>query len=491
MLQMDPTPEHDIEIALAHHRAGRVEEAELVYRSILSKHPGHPEALKYLGVLAGQLGHHDQGLELLRMAHEATPADAEIYVNRGMILQQLGRNADAQVAYQEALRLGAQLPEVHNLLGSALHAQGLFAQAIEQYRQALEMAGDFLPALGNMAAAQKDLGQWEEAARICHRMIELSPQMPEAYLQLAIVLGEAGKLDEAVEQVKRGLELDENNSDAWDLLGQLLAQQGKLPEAAGCHLHAISLDANTPRFHAHLGDALAGQGHLDKAIEAYRHAMALDPKDPQVHSRLLVAMGRLETIEPRAVYEEALNWGRAHAEKAPKFNTHANVRDPQKVIRIGYVSPAFETMKAGGLSERIVSGHDPARVEAFCYSDARGIHPLANVRWRDVAGLPDERFCQIVREDQIDILVDLVGHLPGNRLLALARRPAPVQVSWGFPHTTGMTEIDYRLTNTVIPAGGEKYYSEKVVRLTTNSADLVRDLERAYRRMWGDWCRSR
>jgi tetratricopeptide (TPR) repeat protein len=472
-----------------------MDEAELVYRSILAKEPRHPEALKYLGVLAGQLGHHDQALELLRMAQEGTPTDPEIHVNRGLILQQRGQPADAQVAYQEALRLRPQWPQVLTLLGDTLHAQGLFQGAIEQYRKALDLEGDLLPAMGNMAAAFKDLGQWDQAADCCRRMIELSPQLPDAYLTLAIVLGESGKLQEAVDQVKRALEVDDKNPDAWDLLGQLLTQQGKLPEAAGCHLHAISLNQNVPRYHANLGDALLGQGHVDNAIDAYRHALSLNPRDAQVHSRLLVAMGQSEKIQKREVFEEAVNWGRQHAHPVPKFDTYANGRDPQRIIRVGYVSPAFSTVKAGALNERILTSHDPARVEVFCYSDARQsdqvsprIKSAPNVKWRDMAGLPDERFCQTVREDRIDILVDLVGHLPANRLLALGASARANPGELGLSPYDGDDRDRLSPDQHDHPARCGKALHEKLFRLTTNDSDLVRDLERAYRRMWATWC---
>jgi protein O-GlcNAc transferase len=304
-----------------------------------------------------------------------------------------------------------------------------------------------------------------------------------------------GKIDEAEQAAKRALELDADNADAWDLLGLVLQQQNKLPDAAGCHLKAVALNAQKPAYHANLGDAVLKQGHAERALDAYRNALALNPNDASVHSRVLVAMGRSGKFGFREIYDEAVAWGRRHAHAVgDPYADYPNTRDPDRRLRVGYVSPNF----TGDWMLELLTNHDPAKVEIFCYSDGRPDDPATQplkstgVTWREVAGLPDARFCQVVREDQIDILVDLAGHLPGNRLLAFARRPAPVQVTWGFPHTTGMSEMNYRIVN---PGAedqmrAEKYHTEKLVQIAGLGAERVTSLEEAYRTIWKAWCNA-
>ena len=493
---MDPALEQSVEIALAHHRAGRMHEAELVYRQILQKQPKHPAALHYLGVIAGQLGHHEQALELLKMAAQAEPGNPEVHLNGGMVLQLVGRHAEAVDAFREALRLRPGWVDVINILGNSLFAQGHYEDALTQYQEALAIDSNFQPALGNLAATYKALSRWDDAAGACRRLIELSPHMPDAHMHLAIVLADSGKIEEAERSVKRALELDSENPDAWDLLGQILQQQNKLPEAAGCHLKAISINSRNPQYHANLGDAVLKQGHAHQAHDAYRKALELNPQDSSVHSRVLVAMGQSGRFGFREIYEEAVAWGRRHAHAvAETYPEYPNSRDPNRRIRIGYVSPNF----TGEWIGELLANHDRAKVDVFCYSDGRPGDPAtqaleaSDVAWCETAGVHDERFCDAVRRAQIDILVDLAGHLPGNRLLAFARRPAPVQVTWGYPHTTGMTEMSYRIVNpgATDQLAAEKYHTEKLVPVQGTGKALAESLEARFREMWCSWCSGR
>ena len=152
---------------------------------------------------------------------------------------------------------------------------------------------------------------------------------------------------------------------------------------------------------------------------------------------------------------------------------HLNRPDPCRRLRIGYVSPDLRRHPVSAIFTPLLEAHDRKRVEPICYynfdgEDAVTLHLKAlAAHWRPVAGLSDEALCQQIRADRIDILVDLAGHTAHNRLLAFARRPAPIQVSWlGYFNTTGLATMDYFLSDPwSSPAGQERHYVERLLRL--------------------------
>src|SRR5262249_38309202 len=153
-----------------------------------------------------------------------------------------------------------------------------------------------------------------------------------------------------------------------------------------------------------------------------------------------------------AIRDECRRWNAQHAEPLAKgIRPHANLPDPERRLRIGYVSPDFRDHADSFFTIPLLSNHDHGRFEIFCYSQVA--HPDALTErlrgyadiWRDIVGLSDQQVADLVRGDGIDILVDLKVHTADNRLLVFARKPAPVQVTWlGYPGTTGLSAMDYR-----------------------------------------------
>ena len=176
-----------------------------------------------------------------------------------------------------------------------------------------------------------------------------------------------------------------------------------------------------------------------------------------------------------ALYQEARRWNEQHAEPLAKYRQpHANSADPERRLRIGYVSPDFRSHPVSYAVMPLLSNHDHRQVEIFCYAEVacpddvtERLRGCADV-WRDTAGLTDEQMAGMVRQDRIDILVDLALHTASNRLLVFARKPAPVQVTFaGYPGTTGLSAIDYRLTDPYLdpPGANDSCYSEQSIRL--------------------------
>ncbi|HMK49909.1 MAG TPA: hypothetical protein VK435_07635, partial [Thermodesulfovibrionales bacterium] len=217
------------------------------------------------------------------------------------------------------------------------------------------------------------------------------------------------------------------------------------------------------------------QGKLDDAEQYFRTSMRLDPWRIKPYESLLMLMNYSDRYDASAIFSEHLNFARRF--EAPLLPFHAGhtrekVRD--KVLRIGYVSPDFRRHSVNYFLEPVLASHDHDRFEVFCYSDVavsdvvtERLRGYAN-QWRDIAGMTDEEAAQLVRRDGIDILLDLAGHTGFNRILMFARKPAPIQVSWlGYPNTTGLSSVDYRLVDSYTDPPGmtDPYYTERLVRL--------------------------
>jgi predicted O-linked N-acetylglucosamine transferase (SPINDLY family) len=217
---------------------------------------------------------------------------------------------------------------------------------------------------------------------------------------------------------------------------------------------------------------------LPAALDHHRRVVALRPTDPAAHSDLLFWSLHDPATTPAAARDAALDWGHRHADPlVSDARPHDNDANPDRPLRVGYVSADFRDHTRARFMEGVLANHDPAAVEVFCYSDvARPDATTARFKtlahaWRDTGRLTHAALADLVRADRIDVLVELTGHMGGNRLMAFARRPAPVQVAYpGYPATTGMRAIDYCLSDAGRdPPGAERFYAEQLVRLDVAS----------------------
>jgi predicted O-linked N-acetylglucosamine transferase (SPINDLY family) len=249
----------------------------------------------------------------------------------------------------------------------------------------------------------------------------------------------------------------------------------RFQEAADRFRTALAIDPNLAEAENGLASALRDLGHVDAAIEAARRALRLRPDDRDVHSQLLFTLLHSPEIAPQQVFEEHREWARRHAAGLRSVSeTHSNSREPGRRLRIGYVSGDFRHHSIAQFFEPVLARHDFSALDIFCYSNlAHADETTERLRssaahWREIAPLDDESVAELIRSDEIDILVDLSGHTRYNRLLVFARRPAPVQATWlGYMNTTGLDTIDYRITDARASPEGplDALHSERLVRL--------------------------
>jgi predicted O-linked N-acetylglucosamine transferase (SPINDLY family) len=423
-----------------HHRAGRLAEAEACYRRVLTAQPNNVDALSNLGVA----------------------------------LKDQGRLDDAIAAYRQAIGIKPDYAEAHSNLGNALRDRGELEEAVTAYREAIRVKPDYAEAHSNLGNALTELGKLNEAASACRQAIGIEPNYAAAHSNLGVALKNQGKLDDAIAAYRHAIVIKPNLAEAHSNLGNALTELGKLDEAVGACRQAIGIKPNCAEAHSNLGNALKDQGKLDEAIAAYRQAISIKPDYAEAFSNLLFCLNYDDQSTTGQLFVAHREWDERYARQMARPTAYANVREVGRRLKIGYVSPDFLSHSVAYFVEPLLKGHDRQAVEVFCYAEVKRPDPVtAHLQgladhWRVTVGLSDDELAQRIRADGIDILVDLAGHTANNRLLVFARKPAPVQVTWlGYPNTTGLKAIDYRLVDTVTDPVVEAnaWASETLVRL--------------------------
>jgi predicted O-linked N-acetylglucosamine transferase (SPINDLY family) len=356
-----------------------------------------------------------------------------------------------------------------------LHQAGQLQAAEQAYRQILVSDPQRAEAWHLLGVVAHQLGNHQQAAEHIGRAIALQPDQAELHCNLGAVQQALADLAAAQASYRTSLSLKPDYATAHSNLGNVLKDLGKLDEAVACYERALEIQPDLALVHNNLAVALSGQGNLDEAVASYRRALELKPDLAQAQSNYLYTLYFCPSYDARRVYEEHRRWERRHAAPLAKFiQPHSNDRSPCRPLRVGYVSPDFRQHPVGLFLLPLLANHDRENFEIFCYSSVERPDAITDrcralaQAWRDLRGHSDEQVAQAIRDDQIDILVDLAMHMPGNRLLVFARKPAPVQLTYlAYCGTTGLGSIDYRLTDPYLdPADRDSHlYSEESFRL--------------------------
>lgn len=456
-------------------QSGQSSDAIEACRKALAIQPIFPEAYNNLGNALRDGGQVDQAIEAYRQAVAQRPLYPQACNNLGIALQEKGQLDEAIAIYRRAIALDPRSSEGHNNLGNALRKLGQPDDAIDAYRRAIELRPNYAEAHNNLGNALRDKGQLNEAITAYEQASAHKPDYYEAYNNLGNVLKDMGQRDAAMAAYHRAIALKPSCAEVQNNLGNLLKDMGQIEEAISAYNRAIEIQPFFAEAFDGLGSILKNKGQIDEAIMAYRQAIAIKPGFAMAHSNLAFAIHYDPSYSAEDIARELHRWNRQHAEPLNGLiHPHLNSHDPERKLRIGYVSPDFKEHPVGRFLVPLLAHHDKGRFEIFAYAQVRvpdGI--TSQLRsyadcWRNIVGVSDAEVANLIREDGVDILVDLTLHTAENRLLVFARKPAPIQVSWlGYPGSTGLTAIDYRLSDQYIdpPGPEESLDSERVMRL--------------------------
>ncbi|MBF0304324.1 MAG: tetratricopeptide repeat protein, partial [Alphaproteobacteria bacterium] len=414
---------------------------------------------------------------------------------------------EAAACLMRAVALAPSSLDVAVNLAAALAGLGRAEQAEEAYRRARALAPDSVAATNNFALFLAGRGQRDEARALFRQAVAERPEQDVLRTNHAMLLMGMQEFDEAEREFREAVRINPRNKEAWGNLGYMLSTLGRPADAEFAFRFALGIDPHYRQALYGLGVVGRDQLNHDEAIDHTRQAILLSPEDATPWNNLAIALVDLGDVERalryyriclslrdglvalfRANYLMALTYpstignqelAREHRDWASRIDApppapHANPRDPERILRIGYVSPDFRHHSVAYFALPVIRAHDRRRVHVTCYSVSpkkddftRRIREAADA-WREAGGWDDRQFDEAVRQDGIDILIDLAGHTGGNRLALFARRPAPVQVTWlGYPTTTGLDAIGWRVTDIHAdpPGTGDAFHSERLMRL--------------------------
>ena len=487
---------------------GRLDESINAYRQVIALKPDYAEACNNLGVVLQYQGKYDDAAAAYRQAIEIKPDYAEAYTNWGNVLLAARKYEDALAKFDQAVAIRPGYAGAHNNRGHALQALGNHEAALSAFQQAITInpeygeawtnLGNLYLSLGNQeqALAAYDhairynpgnagahnnrgsvlimLGRFDEARKAFQRAITIKPDYADAHNNLGNILENQGRFDEALAEYEQAIAIHPGHADAHNNRGIVLQAQGEHGKALEAYRQALTIEPDFADALNNRGNALQAQGKLDDARAAYLQVLSLRPDDARVHSNLLFCHNYDPGMDAQSLYAAHQEWNTRFAAGLGGSASHLNNPDPDRRLRIGYISPDFYNHPVATFIEPVLARHDRNTYEVVCYSNVniadavtRRLQGLADT-WHDISGMTDEQVAALIRQDGIDILVDLAGHTGGNRLLVFAQKPAPVQVTYlGYPSTSGLTAMDYRLTDAWMDPPGmtEAFHSETLVRL--------------------------
>ncbi len=450
---------------------GQLTDAANSYLLALEINPNLDIAHCNLGNILRSLGRLDEAETCQRRALEISPDFAEAYCNLGIVLHNQGRLDEAEVCQRRALDIKPDFIESLNSLGCILHDQNRLEEAEACQYRALKIKPDYIDALINLGNTLQAAGRLDEAEACQRLVLELKPDVIVSLSNLGSILQDQGRLDEAERCLRHALEIKPDFVDALNNLGNTLQDQGRLTEAEDYLRLALEIEPNFSKAHYNLGASLKSQLRLNEAEASYRQALQIKPNFVNAHSNLIFTLDLMNDKDSAALFAERLRWAAAQTAHIHPQQSHSNIPDPERRIRIGYISADFKNHSATIVFGGMLVHFDHSQFEIFAYSNSKGQEDSMTelfkqnvTAWRNIFGLSDEAVAKIINEDQIDILVDLSGHTAGNRLLVFAHKPAPIQITaWGYATGTGMRTMDVFFADPIlVPPEDKQYFAEQV-----------------------------
>ena len=442
---LSPERARALEDALSLHEAGDLQGASAIYQGLLARNPRDADALHLTGLAAHQRGEQQRAVAWIRRAIAERPAAPRFHFNLGNALAALDETGAAAASFQRATELDPSHAAAWFNLGSAMARLNVYGNAAAALRRAFDVAPE-LPqlrqalaqALANAAAAsQLPAAAYGEAARLLEHHWQLAGDTVEARLLLAYALQEDRQWSEASRHYSELIE--------------------SLPDLEVAHNN--------------LANCYNQLGRMREAIDHYREVLRLSPGNALAASSIVSCMNYDSDATPEQMLAAHTDWARRYA--APAAQAHANSRETGRRLRLAYVSPDLRRHPVSTLFAPVIERHDRERFEIVCYYNYPSADAVSNRiraaadRWVDIHQWNDAQLTRRIREEGIDILVDLAGHTSYGRLRAYADKPAPVQVSWlGYFSTTGLVQMDAFITDPhSSPPGQDAWFSEKLLRL--------------------------
>ncbi|CAL9114534.1 unnamed protein product [Musa textilis] len=464
--------------------AGNTDEGIQKYLEALKVDSHYAPAYYNLGVVYSEMMQYDLALSCYEKAVVERPLYAEAYCNMGVIYKNRGDLEAAIACYERCLTVSPNFEIAKNNmaialtdLGTKVKLEGDINQGVAYYKKALYYNWHYADAMYNLGVAYGEMLKFDMAIVFYELALHFNPHCAEACNNLGVIYKDRDNLDKAVECYQMALSIKPNFSQSLNNLGVVFTVQGKMDAAASMIEKAIIANPTYAEAYNNLGVLYRDVGNISLAIEAYERCLQIDPDSRNAGQNRLLAMNYIDEGLDDKLFEAHREWGRRFMNLYPQYTSWDNPKDMERPLVVGYVSPDYFTHSVSYFIEAPFSHHNYANYKVVVYSavvkaDAKTLKFKDRVLkkgglWRDIYGVDERKVASMVRDDKIDILVELTGHTANNKLGMMACRPAPVQVTWiGYPNTTGLPTIDYRMTDGLVdPPNTRQKHVEELVRL--------------------------
>jgi protein O-GlcNAc transferase len=355
-----------------------------------------------------------------------------------------------------------------------LHARGQFAEVEKLYRQVLQKEPARADAMHWIGLAASQTNRLAEARDWIQKAIAIDPRVAEYHYNLGIVFTGLGRLEEAIKAFENAIKLRPDFADAWTSIATAQRRLERYDEAIQSVQTALKHQPNLVKAHNNLASYYRAIGKLDEALSCYDRALQIDPENAPVASNRLFLLHFHRKFDSGMILKECQAWNERFANPlAKEIRPHSNDRNPDRPLRVGFLSPDFRNHCQAFFMLPLLENLDRKQCEIYCYSDVKDPDEVtqrlqkASSVWRNIVGMTDQAVAEGIRADGIDILIDLTMHMAGGRPLVFARKPAPVQATWlAYPGTTGLSAMDYRISDRYLDEDqSADAYSEKTIRL--------------------------
>ncbi|KAL6133672.1 hypothetical protein ACLB2K_065906 [Fragaria x ananassa] len=464
--------------------AGNTQDGLQKYYEALKTDPHYAPAYYNLGVVYSEMMQFDTALTCYEKAALERPMYAEAYCNMGVIYKNRGDLESAIACYERCLAVSPNFEIAKNNmaialtdLGTKVKLEGDIDQGIAYYKKALYYNWHYADAMYNLGVAYGEMLKFDMAIVFYELAFHFNPHCAEACNNLGVIYKDRDNLDKAVECYQLALSIKPNFSQSLNNLGVVYTVQGKMDGAASMIEKAIIANPTYAEAYNNLGVLYRDAGNIAMAIDAYEQCLKIDPDSRNAGQNRLLAMNYIHDGHDDKLFVAHRDWGRRFMRLFSQYTSWDNIKDPERPLVIGYVSPDYFTHSVSYFIEAPLAHHEYAKYKVVVYSavvkaDAKTIRFRERVLkkggiWRDIYGIDEKKVASIIKEDKVDILVELTGHTANNKLGTMACRPAPVQVTWiGYPNTTGLPAIDYRITDSLADSpDSEQQHVEELVRL--------------------------
>ena len=485
--------------AFKFHSKGDIINASKHYQLYINYGFTDPNVYSNYAVICKQIGKIDQSLILLRKAVKLYPDDADINSNLGNMLCDIGDLEEAQKYIKIAINLKPNFAVAHSNHGRVLNELGQLEEAELSFRKAIEIDPNLAGAYSNLGNILKDLGNLQEAEATTRKSIRLNSNFHDAHLNLGSILKALNNLYEAEISTRKAIELKPDSAIAYSNLGSILKDQGKSKEAEVAIRKSIKLNPNFSDSYLNLGTLLKDQGNIEESILSYKEALLKDKNNTIILVELISTLAEISSWKE---IEEYITLLKQIDIKYHNFNPHKysyfedspskslirarnffnsnHKRNASKLrisikekVHIGYFSADFREHPVMYLILQLLESHDQSRFKVFIYSLTEKEDKYTNrvkgypFNYRSIINKNDIDIVDIVKKDNIDIAIDLMGYTSKNKMNIFSYRLAPIQINYlGFAGTTGSDKIDYLIADkVVIPEDYKKYYSEKIIHM--------------------------